>query len=98
MSLELRRQKKYTRGKNKVLQKKKEERKGNKKKSTSWKRRAVQKEIRKKTRPDTRLPQSRAAGQGLFLKSPYHLGRSSGAKDRKKPKKVKCDGRTDGRD
>ena len=50
-----------------------------------------------KTRPDTRLPQSRAGGQGLFLRSLDHLGRSSEAKESKKPIKVKCDGRTDGR-
>ena len=48
------------------------------------------------TRPDTRLPQSRAGGQRLYLRSLYHLGRSSEAKNRKNPKKVKCDGRTDG--
>ena len=46
------------------------------------------------TRPDTRLPQSRAGGQGLYLRSLDHLGRSSEAKDRKNPKKVKCDGPT----
>ena len=28
----------------------------------------------RKTRPDTRLPQSRAGGQGLFLRSVDHLG------------------------
>ena len=50
----------------------------------------------KKTRPDTRLPQSRAGGQGPYLRSLDHLGRSSEAIDRKNPKKVKCDGRTDG--
>ena len=33
------------------------------------------------TRPDTRLPQSRAGGQGLYLWSLNHLGRSSEAKD-----------------
>merc|ERR1711942_592898 len=49
-----------------------------------------------KTRPDTRLPQSRADGQGPYLRSLDHLGRSSEAKDRKNPKKVKCDGRTNG--
>ena len=49
------------------------------------------------TRPDTRLPQSRAGGQGLYLRSLNHLGRSSEAKDRKNPKKVKYDGWTDGR-
>ena len=50
-----------------------------------------------KTRPDTRLPQSRVAGQGPYFRSLHHLGRSSEAKDRKKPKKVKYDGRTDRR-
>ena len=48
-----------------------------------------------RTRPDTWLPQSRAGGQGPYLRSLDHLGRSSEAKDRKNPKKVKCDGRTD---
>ena len=49
-----------------------------------------------RTRPDTRLPQSRAVGQGLYFRS-LDLGRSSEAKDRKDQKKVKCNGRTDGR-
>ena len=49
------------------------------------------------TRPDTRLPQLSAGGQGLNLRSFDHLGKSSEAIDRKKTKKVKCDGRTDGR-
>ena len=40
-----------------------------------------------KTRLDTRLPQSRAGGQGLYLRSFHHLGRSSDSKDRKKIKK-----------
>ena len=35
------------------------------------------------TRPDTRLPQSRAGWQGPYLRSVGHLGRSSEAKDRK---------------
>ena len=48
-----------------------------------------------RTRPDTRLPQSRAGGQGLYLRSLDHLGWSSETKDRENPKKVKCDGRTD---
>ena len=39
-----------------------------------------------KTRPDTGLPQSRAGGQGLFLRSLDHLGRSSGANTAKKQK------------
>ena len=30
-----------------------------------------------KTRPDTRLPKSRAGGQGPYLRSLDHLGRSS---------------------
>ena len=50
-----------------------------------------------KTRPDTRLPQSRLGGQGLCLMSLVHLGRSSEAKDHKENKKVKCDRRTNGR-
>ena len=33
---------------------------------------------------------------GLYLRSLHHLGRSSEAKDRKKTKKVKCGGRTNG--
>ena len=49
------------------------------------------------TRPDTRLPQSRAGGQGPYFRSLDHLGRSSKAKNRKNGKKLKCDGRTDGR-
>ena len=49
-----------------------------------------------KTRPDTRLPQSGVGGQGPYLRSLDHLGRSSEAIDRKNPKKVKCDGRTNG--
>ena len=51
---------------------------------------------RMRTRPDTRLPQSRACGQGPYLRSIHHLGMSSEAKERKNPKKVKCDGPTDG--
>ena len=39
------------------------------------------------TRPDTRLPQSRADGQGLYFRSLDHLGRSSEAKTAKTPKK-----------
>ena len=33
--------------------------------------------------------------QGLYLRSLHNLGRSSEAKDRKNPRKVKCDGPTD---
>ena len=51
----------------------------------------------KKTRPDTRLPQSRAGGQGPQLRSPDNFGRSSEAKNPKNPKKVKWDRRTDRR-
>ena len=43
----------------------------------------------RKTRPDTRLPQLRASGQGPQLRSPDHLGRSSEAKNRKKNQKSK---------
>ena len=48
------------------------------------------------TRPDTRLPQSRAGGQGQYFRSLDHLGWSSEAKNCKTPKKVKYDGPTDG--
>ena len=48
------------------------------------------------TRPGTRLPQSHAGGQRPYLRSLAHLGRSSEAKERKNPKKVKCDGLTVG--
>ena len=34
-------------------------------------------------------------GQGLYLRSLDHLGGNSEAKNRRNPKKVKCDGRTD---
>ena len=33
------------------------------------------------TRPDTRLPKSRVGGQGPYLRSPDHLGRSSEVKE-----------------
>ena len=39
------------------------------------------------TRPDTRLPQSRAGGQGPYLSSPEHSGRSSTVKEQKNIKK-----------
>ena len=48
------------------------------------------------TRLDTWLTQLRVGGQGLYLRSFDHLGRSSEDKDRKNPKKGKCDGLTDG--
>ena len=54
-------------------------------------------EVEEETRLDTWLPKSRAGGQGPYLRPLHHLGRSSEAKDRKNPKKVKCDGPTDGR-
>ena len=44
-------------------------------------------------RPETRLPQSRAGGQGRDLRSIGYLGRSSEAESRKK---VQCDGRSEG--
>ena len=34
----------------------------------------------KGTRPDTRQPKTRAGGQGPYLRSPDHLGRSSEVK------------------
>ena len=34
-----------------------------------------------KTRPDTRLPKSRVGGQGPYLRSLDHLGRSSEVKE-----------------
>ena len=49
------------------------------------------------TRPDTRLSQSRAGGQGPYLRSLDHLSRSHEAKDHRNPRKVNCDRRTDGR-
>ena len=39
------------------------------------------------TRLDTQLPQSRVGGQGLYLRSLNHLGRSSEVKNRKKKQK-----------
>ena len=47
------------------------------------------------TRPDTRLPMSRAGGQGPYLRSVEHLGRSGIAKNPINAEKVKCDGRMD---
>ena len=49
------------------------------------------------TRLDIRLPQSCAGGQGPYLRSVEHLGRSGIAKNPINTKKVNCDGRTDGR-
>ena len=46
-------------------------------------------------RPDTRLPKSRAGGQGPYLRSVEHLGRSGIAKNPINAKIVKCDGPTD---
>ena len=50
------------------------------------------------TRLDTWLPQSCADGQGLYLRSLYHLGRSNEAKDYKNQKKMwqTTDQRTNG--
>ena len=39
------------------------------------------KERGRETRPDTRLPKSRAGGQGPYLRSPDHVGRSSEVKE-----------------
>ena len=54
---------------------------------------------RAQTRPDTRLPQSRAGRQGPYLRSLEHLGRCSEVKDRKKLSGMDrlTDGPTDGR-
>ena len=49
-----------------------------------------------KTRPDAQLPQSRVGGQGPYLRSVEHLGRSGIAKSPINAKKEKCDGRTNG--
>ena len=40
-----------------------------------------------RTRPDTRLPKSRTGGQGPYIRSLDHLGRSSEAKTAKTQKK-----------
>ena len=42
-----------------------------------------------KTRPDTRLPKSRAGGKGRYFKSMKHLGRNSKANALKKKKEKK---------
>ena len=42
-----------------------------------------------KTRPDTRLPQSRAGGQGPYLRSVEHLGRSGIARNFINAEKIK---------
>ena len=47
------------------------------------------KKKKKRTRPDTRLPKSRAGGQGPYLRSLDHLGRSGEVKKVKRIKKVK---------
>ena len=39
--------------------------------------------IQEQTRPDTRLPKSRAGGQGPYLRSSDHLSRSSEVKEMK---------------
>ena len=48
------------------------------------------------TRPDTRLPQSRADGQGQYLRSVEDLSGSSEAQNLTNAEKVKCDGKMDG--
>ena len=40
-----------------------------------------------RTRPDTWLPQLRVGGQGLFLRSPYYLGRAVWPRTKKTNKK-----------
>ena len=50
--------------------------------------------VRKKTRPDTVLSQSRAGGQGLCLRSFHELGRSIGWTDGRMGQRT--DGPTDG--
>ena len=55
------------------MKKSKEKRKRRKFRRKIWK--------ENKTRPDTRLPKSRAGGQGPYLRSPDHLGRSSECKE-----------------
>ena len=52
---------------------------------------------RKRTRPDSRLPKSRAGGRGPYFRSLHYLGRRSEAQDCKNLKKVKCGGRMDRR-
>ena len=44
------------------------------------------------TRPDTRLPQSRAGGQGPYLRSVEHLSRSDSAKNLINPKQGRIHG------
>ena len=51
----------------------------------------------RKTRPDTRLPQSRAGGQGPYFRSVEHLGSSSMAKKTKTAIKRRTNRLTDGR-
>ena len=41
--------------------------------------------------PDTRLPKLRADGQGPYLRSLDHLGRSSEVREIKSLKVIKCD-------
>ena len=67
----------------KKTRKKKEKRKEKEKKKEL----ELDKKTKRITRPDTWLPKLRAGGQGLFLRSLDHLGRSSEAKDRKNKKK-----------
>ena len=66
---------------------------------TSKLRQSDNKAGREGTRLDTQLHKSRAGGQGPYLRSLHHLGRSCEAKDRKKEKSEMrwTDGRTDKR-
>ena len=54
------------------------------------------KKRKKNTKPETWLPKSRAGGQGPYLSSVEHLGRSGIVKNPVNAEKVKCDRRTDG--
>ena len=63
--------------------------------SKSTAKRFIMELLSEKTRPDTRLPQSRMGGQGPYSRSVEHLGTSGIAKNPINAEKVKCDGRTD---
>ena len=60
-------------------------------KIANGKKNGLKKHVVYETRPDTRLPQSRAGGQGPYLRSVEHLGRSGIAKNPINAEKVKCD-------
>ena len=67
-------------------EKEREKRKVNPHGETDWKKEMKEevipnKERERKTRQDTRVPKSRAGGQGPYLRSQDHLGRSSEVKE-----------------